>query len=57
MACAIGDQPFFEGGLLDGEPLEELAAVERARLAQRFRGALLQQLLEGGDIDLHRRMP
>jgi len=53
-ALALPDQPLLEARFLHGQPFEEFTVVERGGMGQRLWCSLGHQLLEGGDIDLHR---
>lgn len=50
---ALPEEPLLEGGRLDAEPGEEVAAVERGRLLEGRRGAVGHGGLEGVDVDRH----
>jgi hypothetical protein len=46
-------EPFLEQGFLDGEPLEEIALVERHSLGERGRCAVGQAALEAADVHMN----
>src|ERR1700752_1064221 len=47
----LDEEPVLEAGVVNGEAIEEIAAIERRRPLQRLRCPLAQQLLEEGNID------
>ena len=51
---ALGGEPLLERRLVDAEPLEEIAVVERDGALERLGGALVQEPLEERRIDLDR---
>ena len=47
---ALAEEPVLERGLLDSEPVQEVAAVERDRLSERRGSACGDQPLELDDV-------
>ena len=51
----LGEEPFFEQGLAQAEPREQVALVEGGGLFEALGGALGHAPLERRDVDVHRR--
>src|SRR5262245_29296337 len=50
-ALPLDEQPVLEGGVAQANAVEEITAIERRRLLQRLRLAVIEQPLEAADID------
>ncbi len=50
-------EPVVEGRLVDAEPFEQLAPVQRGRFPERLAPALSGPAHEGGDVHVHRVLP
>ena len=51
-ALPLGHQPLLERWLLQGEPIEQVAAIELDRLPKRLRRPLAHQPFEGHRVDV-----